>query len=362
MNRRELIQRGLSAALLVPLEPSWRHLQAILPRYARSRRTYSPAAGPQLSVIFLMNKVLQARAPFSLKESLLAVPGLPGQRSLKRRLQALSAIYAFAPELRLHEDDRYRPTSVTWFLPKVRMRRHRPHDRDVQILDAGEVTVQSLVSQSSGGQHSGRGTQRTNFFLEIRIREDETRRGSLTGAECYVHFRRAPGGGDAWDIQYWFFYAYNGDITTGADIEHEGDWEHITVRVSDDLMSMERVFFASHATESEWRSASQVDTVTGDHPVAYSAYHSHATFWNAGKHPRTALPDDHTSDAGPHWQTWHSLRLIGERNTPLRSQEWVKFTGRWGQIGTPGPEWLSGPYGPAFQAWWTDDDEGNSGD
>jgi hypothetical protein len=359
MNRRELIIRTVSASLA-----RFGARQGLLTQPSLQRTESLIAAAATLSTIYLLNKVLHTSAPFSIKQALLDVPGLPGQRSLKRRLQALSAIHSFAPELRLHENDRYRPTSVEWFLPKVRMRRHRPHDSDVQILDAGDVTLMSLVSQSSAGQHSGRGSQRTNFFLEIRKQVNETRRGSLAEAECYVHFRRAPGGRDSWDIQYWFFYAYNGDITTGADFEHEGDWEHITVRISDDLRSLERVFFASHATESEWQSASEVAMTSGSHPVAYAAYHSHATFATSGKHPRTGLPDDHTSSAGPHWQPWNSLRLIGERHRPVRGQEWVKYTGRWGQIGTQAsdwPEWLSGPYGPAFQAWWNDDDEGNSG-
>jgi hypothetical protein len=164
---------------------------------------------------------------------------------------------------------------------------------------------------------------------------------------------------DAWDIQYWFFYAYNGDITTGADFEHEGDWEHITVRVDGNLKTPMSVFFASHATESEWRNRGGFKINSDGHPVVYSAYHSHATSWRVGTHPRRFLPDDYTAEGGPKWATWDTLRLIGTHRRPLQDLEWVKFTGHWGQIGTPGPEWLSGPYGPAFQAWWADDDEGN---
>jgi hypothetical protein len=313
----------------------------------------------RLSTRFLANKVLQSTAPISIK-SILAIQHLQSGKSLKRLVETLGAIYYFAPQLRLHPDDRYRPTSVSWFLPRVRMRRHRPHDTDVQILKVGEVNMASLISQSSGGQRSGRGSGRTNFFLEIRSQESATRRGDLDVAECYVRFRRAPGGSTDWDIQYWFFYAYNGDITTGADIEHEGDWEHVTARVTSDLRTLQRVFFASHAVESEWRDASDV-SVADDHPVAYSAYHSHATAWSAGKQSRNWLPDDHTSNGGPYWSTWGNLRLIGERLDPMPGQEWVRYTGRWGQFGSPGPEWLTGPWGPAFQAWWDDDDEGNSG-
>jgi hypothetical protein len=332
-----------------------------------SKLTYLPGPPDTVkfrSLRFLMSKVLQIGPPFSIRAALFTVPDLPGKRSLRRRLDALHAIYAFAPELRLHPDDKYRPTSVAWYLDRVQMRRHRPHDFDVQILDAGTVNIDSLISQSDAGQHSGRGNSRTNFFLEIVVQTEATRRGRLDVAECYVHFRPAPGGIAGFDIQYWFFYAYNGDITVGADPEHEGDWEHVTVRVNDSLLWIESVFYASHATESSWKSRPFPYTASG-HPIAYSAYHSHANYWRTGKHSRSWhhvwVPDDHTADGGPVWHTWNSLRVIGRHDEPMKRQQWIKYTGHWGQIATPGaPEFLSGPYGPAFQAWWEDDDKGNS--
>lgn len=310
---------------------------------------------PDLSARFLLTKVLQAQSPLLFKEELKKVPQL-GQGSVRRRLELLDAIYRFAPEVRLHPDDIYRPTSVPWYLQNVRMRRHRPFWPDVQVLDPFEVTVQSLISQSSGGQHSGRGDERTKFFLEIAINISDTRRGLLGVAKCYVHFRPAPDGRGDWDFQYWFFYAYNGDITTGADFEHEGDFEHVTVRARPDLRTIARVFYHVHNEESVWRDPGEF-RLTGDgHLVVYSAKHTHATYWSPGKQARSGLPDDHTADGGPTWRTWDALQLVGERDRPVRWQEWIKYTGHWGQIGTSRwISWLSGPYGPAFQRYWDDD-------
>jgi hypothetical protein len=309
-----------------------------------------------LSSRFVLINVVRAQPPFSFKAHLVSVMGAMSNGRVKQALALLAAIYRFAPEVRLHPDDIYRPSSVPWYLQHLRMRRHRPGAPDVHILHPGEVTVRSLVSQSSGGQESGRGRQRTDFLVEIVSIVPETRRGLLGVAECYVHLRPAPTR-DAWDIQYWFFYAYNGDISRGADFEHEGDFEHVTVRVAPDGKTMFRVFYHAHNTESVWRAGRDVTFSGGTHPVAFSAKHTHATYWRSGTHSRRLLPDDHTANGGPIWRTWSSLRLLGHRDRPTAGQEWIHYTGHWGQIGTK-ISWLSGPFGPAFQGYWDNDDDG----
>jgi hypothetical protein len=310
-----------------------------------------------LSARRVLTEVVRSAPPFRLRGDLDTVPRLPPGNGVRESLQLLDAIHHFAPEVRLHPDDRYRPSSVPWYLQNVRMRRHRRWWRDVAILNVFEVNVQTLIAQQSGGQHSGAGSTRTNFFLEIAINTDETRRGRLAVAECYVHFRPAPDGSGAWDFQYWFFYPYNGDITTGADFEHEGDFEHVTVRVHPNFKSVQEVFYHVHNTESTWRQPGEYQSTEDGHPVVYSARHTHATYWSPGKQARTALPDDHTSDGGPAWRTWDHIRLVGHRRRPMAGQEWLRYTGHWGQIGTYF-SWLSGPYGPAFQGYWADDDQG----
>ena len=307
-----------------------------------------------VSARFVMRNVVRVTSAFSIREQLRNIPELDRFSTLRPKLTLLDAIYRFAPAVRLHPDDIYRPTSVPLYLSNVQMRRHRPWWFDVHILGPGWVDAQSLISQSSGGQHSGQGTERTNFFLEIRQWVDETRRGRLAVAECYVHFRPAPNGGGDWDVQYWFFYAYNGDITTGADFEHEGDWEHVTVRIPADFLSIDRVFYHVHNNESVWRERGEFEQAHGEHVVVYSAYHTHATYWDSGEQDREWLPDDHTADGGPEWRTWDVLRLVGQREHPRPGQQWIKYTGHWGQIGTK-ISWLSGPYGPAFQRYWDED-------
>lgn len=265
----------------------------------------------------------------------------------------------YAPEVRLHPNDDNHPSSVSWYLDRVRMRRHRTNWPDAQLLNRGEVNVHSLISQSSGGEHSGQGRKRTQFFLEIEG-SSETKaqvcRGDLGSAECYVHIRPAPIPQEGYDIQYWFFYPYNA-FGPG----HEGDWEHCTARVNH-AGELQKYFYASHARESQWVQAAQVATNGSGHPIVYSADESHACYPNAGKHGRGFLPDDETSDGGDECHTWSALRVIGSFDNPEPQQEWVKYTGHWGEIGAIIASDVlvtSGPYGPAFQAWWDNDDRGN---
>ncbi len=82
-------------------------------------------------------------------------------------------------------------------------------------------------------------------------------------ATTYVHLFRS--GGDV-VIQYWFFYPYNNWVNN-----HEGDWEHLNVKVSsDDPQTAEIVscafYFHLHYTE---RDTSSMIIADGTHPVVW---------------------------------------------------------------------------------------------
>jgi hypothetical protein len=312
-----------------------------------------------LSLRKIADQVLSIDDGVSARRDVLSLPPLKS-KSLRASVRLLHAVLRYAPQLRLHPEDDNLPSSVPWYLARVRMRRNRSRWGDARILNVGQVDVQSLISQSSGGEHSGRGHRRTQFFLEIAgndERKAEVCRGDLATAECYVQLRRSPTDIGIFDIQYWFFYPYNA-FGPG----HEGDWEHCTARV-DGNGNLHRFFYASHAGESDWVDSGGVSRDDGGHPIVYSADESHACYPTPGTHGRGALPDDETSEGGPEWSTWTAIRLIGSVGVPRQGQEWIRYTGHWGEIGavvTSDILVTSGPYGPAFQAWWDDDDKGNS--
>jgi hypothetical protein len=171
-----------------------------------------------------------------------------------------------------------------------------------------------------------------------------------------VHLRRPVDDSAALDIQYWFFYSYNGIMGHPPfTAEHEGDWEHVTVRVADNGQPF-KMYYSAHDGEGSWYRlgpGSQVTLIDGSHPVVYSAYHSHASYPTAGRIVRHGaaidLPDDRTAEGGPELDISQRLRLIALGDAVVREQEWVHFSGTWGRAASP--------FGPAFQASWNAEPE-----
>lgn len=248
----------------------------------------------------------------------------------------------FAPIVRLHPRDDFHPASVDWYLPRVRMRHGKPgpidFSRDPKILELGQVNAGSITAQQHSGESSG-GATKSNFYLEQP--SEETRKGDLQGAMCYVH--AVPGKWPA-EIQYWFFYPYNEKITDlgGA---HEADWEHVTVRLDPQLLDPTHIGYSRHREEEfEWRSANGLLDF-GRYPRVYSARHSHGSYATAGEQDRPdPYPNDHTAEGGPRLDCRFNLMALNENTA-----NWVNYSGRWGRVRRT--DFESGPYGPKFQYW-----------
>lgn len=176
---------------------------------------------------------------------------------------------------------------------------------------------------------------------------------------------------------------------------HEGDWEHVTVRVSNwrNLASSKivGVFFARHGkSEGHWiqaRSESPLinhyTVVDGSHVVVYSAWHTHASYESGGLKVRPKayyFANDVCTDGGRRWG------YLGEdQNIPVEliavdedvdggegisPAAWLSFGGQWGSSegsprtpstqgvwrfdGTPVPFKIA----PIAESW--DDDSGMS--
>lgn len=261
--------------------------------------------------------------------------------------QIAEYIRKFAPEVRIHPEEQYLPSLVEWYLHRIRMRFDVQGGSDDAILGKGQVTLENIANQSNREQESGAGYP-SDFFLQIPNDGDEesTRRGFLGSAACYAHTLPYT---DYTDIQYWFFYPYNGDITPGPlNFAHEGDFEHITVRVSYSG-EMVQAFYAAHGEEGRWHSPKDITINSSGRPVVYSAKSSHASYLTSGEQKRESfLPNDHTADGGPVWNTWDNLSRLDETNP-----NWIRFSGRWGEIGNQ--DFTTGPRGPMFQESWNGD-------
>ncbi len=197
----------------------------------------------------------------------------------------------FAPMLALHPDEKWNPSSVEWYLSRVTL--CYQNDSTV-ILGRGEVTPEALVKQSD--QQNSNGTpafdfDQFNWYLRIPSKDgDIIRRGmpleyDSVVAPCYVHIRQAPTSSDV-DIQYWFFYPYNGDIAkVGSKGTHDSDWEHVTVRVDSARQNVKNVYYARHSGEARWYEPHE--------SVAY-AYFRRVNKYDEGDSPCVAFLDSKT--------------------------------------------------------------------
>ena len=280
-------------------------------------------------------------------------------------------IQKFAPVVKLHVDEQYLPANVPWYLQRVRMRFDVSHGFDDCLLNKGSVTITNLISQKNRDQVSGLSPNHSDFFLEqtdasggddTDSYRQETRKGTgLAAWVSYAHVKPAPVDvyPDMYDVQYIFFYAYNGDLLkTKVESAHEADMEHITVRVNKDLNTIYQIYYAAHDGEGKWY-GSQTSIgiqdgyrVTNDgRPIVYSAINSHASYPWAGRQYRgTELPDDATSDGGIEWDCRQNVINLGEKTYPCEGMQWIQYSGHWGEMGET--SWTNGPYGPAYQSWW----------
>jgi len=267
----------------------------------------------------------------------------------------------FAPEIRLHPDDPYRPSSVDWYLERTSVKRWRGlFRRDEGVLSEGQTTMDWLGSLS-------RFEDQSEIYLSILDGPDknETRRGfqpisNQVSAPCYINARSAPDDSTASDLQYWFFYPFNG--SGGRHIPHEGDWEHVTMRVTNtESPVLIAVYASAHGLKNGgWWPCEGGELLLNqlNNPVIYSALGSHASYISKGKHSqRWPKPVDQTSDLGPIWQTSQDLVLVAVNGQALdidkKTYAQFSYRGRWGPIRKLSwPFRATGPVGPAEQKPW----------
>jgi hypothetical protein len=282
-------------------------------------------------------------------------------------------IKKFAPLVKINPEEQYLPANIPWFLSRVRMRFDISLGLDKQVLNKGEVNLSNLTTQSYNNIPSGLSPNPTNFFLEatdiagggsLDDYRKKTRAG-VTSLEwvCYARVHYSPGNSGNYDIQYIFYYPYNGDMVSGPlNTAHESDFEHITVRVKQDQKTISQVYYAAHDNEGKWynlqipaEGLSGYSVTTEGRLLVYAALNSHASYPWAGKWTRNNLPDDHAAGDGPIWDCQQSVQNLGEKEYPAKDMQWIQYSGHWGEVGTQ--SFTTGPVGPAYQQWWYSDPE-----
>ena len=255
-------------------------------------------------------------------------------------------IKTFAPHLNLNPDDTYRPANVDWYLARVSMRFNHPTCPDHGLLALGKVTQAALSAQSHADnkalcQHDSGDIRKSatseSFFLEVA--SDTTYKGAPRADwKTYVVWR--PQAAGLVNVEYWTFYPYNDGFMT---FNHEADWENVRVTIDPKANGAQgkalEVKFSAHKGGTILKVGDAALQMDGTHPVSYVAKGTHANYPKPGSYEVPGIPLGLAKDvakaapAADVWKQETTTILVGTRAAPKNNQVFVKYWGRWGQIG-----------------------------
>jgi hypothetical protein len=300
------------------------------------------------------------------------------------------------------------PSSIEWYLNHVQLYySHSPNftsnEHVVASVVRNDASAQGIANQSHPRllNHSG-GTDFSNVaptggdFFRLRGCESNVcRRGVLptdwtaVRNEWKVYANVFPALADPNTsnstgimLQYWVFYPYN-DTNSAAPLvntDHEGEWEHIAVKLRADLTlppsgynggqqyTAQGAYFKRHEDPYEWVSAQNMAWEPGTgpflHPRVWVAEGSHASYASQQSCQAGALlhsDNCYTTVNNTKWYTWPGgttgtcgyggfcqgagVELMSSdatKPTLFSPHHWLGFSGKWGE-----------PTGPAYKSNWT---------
>jgi hypothetical protein len=279
----------------------------------------------------------------------------------------LSTIQKYAPTIYLNAYENNRPTDVLTFLAQSSLLDTNGNviaaTATPAILAANTASTNYLVP-SNGVYPSSSDEFETGVTPAA---SGTTGLGQVT-APVYV---KVIDFGTYVDIKYFFFYTWNGfqpfraGIISGLTTKsynfdwaqfalHYGDWEHVTVRLSEDLSTMQGVFYSEHH-DSAWVTS---PTLSGTHPIVYAGWNSHANYPTSGIQVNDTILNspgvipvswlkvvDVTTNSGTFeyyhkpanyyangliWTPWSSTSNFVLLDSDATAAEWLAFNGQWG--------------------------------
>jgi hypothetical protein len=195
-----------------------------------------------------------------------------------KQIEAL--FHAYSPWVYFHSEETYLPSSVSWFFVNgALLYKKGEESKPVAIEPTGSNLPQ-------GGSNDGA------YWLDLPIDEgakERVMKGDLGNSQVCVHIKPMLGATFT-DIAIWVFYPFNGpakakvklvNVPLGKIGEHVGDWEHVTLRVSNFNGELQRVYFSEHSGGT-WVDASELEFQNGNKAVAYASLHGHAFYSKPG--------------------------------------------------------------------------------
>ncbi|KAE8713748.1 non-specific lipid-transfer protein 8-like [Hibiscus syriacus] len=215
------------------------------------------------------------------KSSLACLKNVKPNLSCMPNLEQIDTLFkAYSPWIYFHPKEAYLPSSVTWFFMNGAL-----------LYTTGEESKPVPIEQTGSNLPQG-GSNDGKYWLDLPVDEankERVKKGDLQNSQVYLHVKPMLGATYT-DIAIWVFYPFNGpakakveliDIPLGKIGEHVGDWEHVTLRISNFNGELHRMYFSEHSGGS-WVDGSDLEFQHGNKPCAYSSLHGHAMYSKPG--------------------------------------------------------------------------------
>jgi hypothetical protein len=273
---------------------------------------------------------------------------------------APEVVVRYAPLVRLHPDEQAFPGGpIRDFVAKSRLFWWHDYDcgscRDL-VAGAGEVDARRL-RRLGDSPYRWHAYSTDRWFSAIQYTRPLGTESDRAGLSRYEGFSldlpntALARGGQAdltqdavfWEyvpgrfVTYWFFYPYNDGV---LGFNHEGDWEHVAVRLDLSDQPLAVAFFRHRSSCTSIRAWGDV-LKSGSHPIVFSAKGMHGSYESAGRFSTSCATWLATYDStgyGKAWRTWMAL-------APASGQPWYGFGGAWGEVGYFAD--TTGPLGPS---------------
>ncbi|XP_074354639.1 hypothetical protein At1g04090-like [Apium graveolens] len=260
-------------------------------------------------------------------------PSMPNYYQVKALMQA------YSPAVYFHSEEKYFPSRVSWFFQNGAL-----------LYTKGQESTPVRIAHN-GWNLPQNGSNDGAYWIDLPSDEaasENLKKGNLQEAYSYIHVKPALGGTFT-DIQVWLFYPFNGPgkfkigwfTYSFSEVgEHVGDWEHVTLRISNFNGELKGVYFAKH-DKGDWVSSPRLEFESNNKPVVYSAQYGHASYPTEGtfmhrqqfaQEKMFAGARNDTSKSGYRMDSGARYWILGADydSLPIAEEPWLNYAREWG--------------------------------
>ncbi|KAJ4789834.1 vacuolar sorting-associated protein (DUF946) [Rhynchospora pubera] len=252
-------------------------------------------------------------------------------RSMPTLSQIQTLMQNFSPWIYLHPNEPYLPSSVNWFFKNGALLYQKDNQMSIPIQMDGSNLPQ-------GGSNDG------SYWIDLPTNNSQmemVKKGDITSTEVYLHVKPMLGA-TCTDIAIWVFYPFNGparakvefiNISLGKIGEHVGDWEHVTLRISNFTGQLLSMYFSEHSGGT-WVDASQLEFEGGNRLVAYSSLHGHAFYYKPGLvlqgNSKLGIGIRNDTAKGTRMDVGERYKFVSVDYLGMAEPAWLNYARKWG--------------------------------